>query len=136
MPPRNPSSPPVTRHCRCGARIARDNREELCSPCQAAQFQRDLDRRVREAAERRARPRSVYAARKALTLADVPHTDEPDPLPQPEVRAIVLAYARTGDYDLTADEVGHQRVDVMRCLRRAAAMTMIDYMVEEGTWPN
>lgn len=128
-------SPPETRYCRCGARIARDNREPLCSPCQVRESE-DAYRREQAKVERaRERTRELYRGRISVKLEDVPLPGEHDK-EQPEiVRLAVFNYARTGDHRLAANATGISEGTIRNLLRRPAARGIIELMVEEGTWP-
>lgn len=81
------------------------------------------------------RRRSMLQMRRDLELEDIPLCGSYDRLGPELVRACVYWYARTGDWDLVSDETGLQRIEVRRCLTRAAAREIIDFMLEEGTWP-
>lgn len=129
------SAPTEPRYCRCGARIARDNREEECSPCQARERDRQHALAVANA-ERRGRVElETRALRSGLVLADVPLPGEPDELGSETVRRIVYFYALKGDYGAVAQSVGFRKRIVSDCLKRPAAQSIIELMIEEGTWP-
>lgn len=123
--------PAPPRYCRCGTRLARDNRDAECSPCQVSAAMR-----VAEASEavvkRKARER---LSREMLSLEDVPITTVYDRQPPQIIQKIVYHFAKTGDYDLTADACELSTHSVRRALRRVAARSVIDVMIEDGTWP-
>lgn len=130
------TKPPVlVRHCRCGARIARDNRELLCSPCQVRESEDLYQLEQERIARASARTRELYEGRVRVRLEDVPLPGEWDREPPEIVRMAVFNYARTGEYRYAADATGITESTLRRILRREAARSIIELMVEEGTWP-
>lgn len=123
--------PAPPRYCRCGTRLARDNRDDECSPCQVSAAMRSAEAGV-EVSKRKARER---LAREMLQLEDVPITTVYDRQTPQAIQKIVYHFAKTGDYELTADACEMSVHIVRRALRRVAARSVIELMIEDGTWP-
>lgn len=128
-------APDVERRCRCGARLARDNHDELCSPCDNTQRESALEWSIRMAEDKRRRQLEAYRKRATLKLNDIPLMGEYDKAGPDVVQQAVFHYAVSGDFDIVADQIGVQRGEAIRILKRTAAQQTIDFMVEEGTWP-
>lgn len=127
--------PAPPRYCHCGARIARDNLENECSPCQVSAAARERERLAADDHLRRTLGRETYRQRHDLHFSDVPLVASYDRLGPELVRKVIYYWAKLGDLDNVADEVGLQRLEVRRCIERAAAQEVIELMLEEGLWP-
>lgn len=127
--------PGPPRYCRCGAKLARDNREDECSPCQVSAVRRENERLVVAEEIRRTRSRSMVRMRWDLLPDHVPLCGTYDKLGPDVVRACVYWYAKTGDWEVVADETGVQRLEVRRLMQREAAREIISLMIEDGVWP-
>lgn len=133
LPKQKPPAP--TRYCRCGARIARDNPEDECSPCQHSETRRARESTSAAEELRNTRAREIYRQRTGLNIEDVPLSGEDDRLGAECVRDVVFTYARMGSYHLAAEYLGMNVHEVRACIRRSAARETIDYLIEEGLWP-
>lgn len=118
----------------CNAILARDNRDELCSPCGSRREQIKFEREV--AAWKRRRNYSSDAIRE-LEPIDVPMPTASDSL-QPEViMRIVYFFAKTkGNQRQTAMRANVPAKSVAGCLRREAARGIVQSMIEDEIWPS
>lgn len=119
----------------CGAILARDNTEELCSPCMHRREQIKFERELY--AWRQRRNYNSEMVRELLRI-DVPLPGETDSMFDPgTLIEIVFTYGKTGgNANQTAMRTGINSKAIAAALRRAAARGMIQAMIEEGTWPN